>query len=55
MEITITDDNILEPVERFSATLVSEALNVIVDEDRSNAVVTIFNDDSEFIQSQRNF
>ena len=47
IQIPITDDIILEDDESFSVTLVSMEQNVIVPSDRSNATVTIFDNDRE--------
>ena len=43
--VPVTDDDILEDDETFTATLMSDRPNVIVDTDSSNADVTIFDND----------
>ena len=48
MDIPITDDSILEDVEVFFATLVSDAPNVIVANESDSAVVTIIDNDGKF-------
>ena len=46
--VPILDDVILEDDEVFTATLMSDRPNVIVDPDRGNAAVTILDNDREF-------
>ena len=47
LDVPILDDTILEEVELFSALLTSDAPNVIVEDDRASAGVSIFDNDSE--------
>ena len=47
--VPIADDLILEDDELFTATLISTEQNVIVDNDRSNADITILDNDREFV------
>ena len=47
--VPILNDFILEDDEGFTATLMSDRPNVIVDPDRGNAAVTILDNDREFI------
>ena len=47
VEVPILNDEILEDDELFTATLSSDRPNVIVDADRGNANVTIFDNDRE--------
>ena len=45
--VPITDDATLEDVEAFSATLISDKPNVIVNDSTSNADITIIDNDRE--------
>ena len=47
VNVSITDDEVLEEDETFSATLTSDLPNVVVQADSSNAVVTIRDNDRE--------
>ena len=47
VDVPITDDEILEDIETFSATLTSDLPNVVVQADNSNADITIGDNDRE--------
>ena len=53
VDVTITNDMILEGDEMFSATLVSQEPNIIVQGASSNADITIVNDDRKFSTAKR--
>ena len=53
VDITITNDMVLEEDEMFSATLVSQEPNIIVQGASSNADITIVNDDRKFSPAER--
>ena len=48
VNVMITNDITLEDDEIFTATIISKEPNVIVDDARSNADITILEDDGEF-------
>ena len=50
VQVGIQNDSVLEAVEMFSASIISGEPNVIVNDTRSYANVTILDDDSEFLQ-----
>ena len=47
VDVPIVDDNVLEVLETFSASLTSLAPNVVVDIDSGSATVTILDNDSK--------
>ena len=48
VDVTITDDTVLEEDEIFTATLMSQEPNVIIQDANSNADISIFDDDRKF-------
>ena len=46
--VSLVDNNILEDLEMFSATLISMAPNVIVEQTSSRADISIIDDDREY-------
>ena len=53
VDVPITNDMVLEEDEVFTATLMSQEPNVIIQDANSNADITIFDDDRKFSQAQR--
>ena len=53
LDVPITNDMVLEEDEMFSATLVSQEPNIIVQGASSNADITIVNDDRKFSPAKR--
>ena len=55
LQVSVTDDDILEDDEVFYATLISNEHNIIVNEDRGNVSITIFDNDRKFDEPVKQF
>ena len=53
LDVPITNDMVLEEDEMFSATLMSQEPNVMVQDANSNADITIFDDDRKLFHQYR--
>lgn len=55
VQVTVTDDDILEDDEVFYATLISNEHNIIVNDDRGNVSITISDNDHKFDEPVKQF